>query len=270
MLVRVKSRAERVRKKAHEETSVHGHTMERANIFKFLGLLAFFAVIAVIMVFMWPNVKDLFNDGGAQRLVERLQNAGSLGILALLAVQFLQVVVAFIPGEVVQLAAGLMYGPWLGALIILLGCVISSFVIYQLVHRLGAPFVRAMVSDKHMERFENFENSGKLDVIVFILFLIPGMPKDVFTYLVPLTSMPMKRFLVLTTIARIPGILASTYTAHGVSNGDLVGPIVVTSIVALLAVTSFIFRERLMKLFERMSGRADSDSSDDTSPSAHV
>ncbi|MBR6458915.1 MAG: TVP38/TMEM64 family protein [Actinomycetaceae bacterium] len=242
---------ERASEKAHEETTVRGRTMERGTIFKFIGLLAFIAILTVIMVLLWPSIKDLFNEGGTDRLVARLKSAGPLGVLALLGIQFLQIVVALIPGEVVQLAAGLMYGPWLGALIILLGCVLSSFVVYQLVHKLGAPFVRSMVSEKYMERFERFEKSGKLDIIVFVLFLIPGMPKDIFTYIVPLTSMKVKRFLTLTTIARIPGVLASTYMAHGFSKGDIVGPIAVMCVVALLAVIGFVFRERIMNFFDR-------------------
>ena len=154
--------------------------------------------------------------------------------------------VAVIPGEVVQLAAGLMYGPWLGALIILVGCVCSSALIYQLVHKLGAPFVQNMVSTEHLDKFRTFEESGKLDIIVFILFLIPGMPKDVFTYLVPLTDMELKRFVILSNVARIPGVLASTYTAHGLAEGDIVGPIVVVAIVAIIAAVGIIFRDRIM------------------------
>ena len=91
-----------------------------------------------------------------------------------------------------QLAAGMMYGPWLGAALILVGCVISSAFIFELVHRLGAPFVQSTVPVKYMDKFREFEKTGKLNSIVFILFLIPGMPKDVFTYIVPLTDMPMK------------------------------------------------------------------------------
>ena len=81
----------------------------------------------------------------------------------------------------------------------------------MIVHRLGAPFVRDMVSKEHLEKFYEFEKSGKLNVVVFILFLIPAMPKDVFTYLVPLTNMRMRTFLILATIGRIPGVLVSTY-----------------------------------------------------------
>lgn len=238
-----------MREKAHEEKTVAGHTMEAGDIFKFVGLIAFFAIVAVIVFLAWPYIADVFTEGGPERMVERLKEAGPAGVFILLGMQFLQIIVAVIPGEVVQLAAGLMYGPWLGALIILVGCVCSSALIYLLVHKLGAPFVQNMVSTEHLDKFRTFEKSGKLDIIVFILFLIPGMPKDVFTYIVPLTDMELKRFLILSNVARIPGILASTYTAHGLSEGQIVGPIVVVTIVAVLAVVGFVFRDRIMSAF---------------------
>ena len=222
--------------------------IDRSDIFKFAGLIAFLVLMAVIVVLAWPYIADVFTEGGVERLVERVQNAGWMGVLILLGMQFLQVVVAFIPGEVVQLAAGLMYGPLFGSLIILIGCVISSTVVYFLVHKLGAPFVQGMVSTKHLDKFRRFEESGKLDIIVFVLFLIPAMPKDVFTYIVPLTTMDYKRFIVLTTIGRIPGVVASTYMASGFASGEVVGPIVVLVVVAIIAVLVLVFRDKIMDM----------------------
>ena len=154
-------------------------------------------------------------------------------------------------GAFVQLAAGLMYGPLWGTIIILFGCVISSSVIYQLVHRLGAPFVQGMVSTEHLEKFRTFEETGKLDLIVFVLFLIPGLPKDVFTYVVPLTDMDFKRFIGLTTLGRIPGVVASTYTAAGIADGNIVGPVIVASVVAIIAIVAVLFRDKIMDFFGR-------------------
>ena len=238
---------QRLSEKSHEQTSVHGHQMDRATLFKFIGLVAFFAIMVAIVVVAWPYITDIFSEGGVDRLVERVRNAGPVGVLILLGMQFLQVVVAFIPGEVVQLAAGLMYGPFAGAIIILIGCVISGSVIFQLVHRLGAPFVQGMVSTEHLEKFRHFEGTGKLDAIVFILFLIPGLPKDVFTYIVPLTDMEFKKFIGLTTVGRIPGVLASTYAASGFASGQIAGPIVVIAIVAIAAVMGILFRDKIME-----------------------
>lgn len=237
------------------QAAQRGRSMDRATVFKFAGLVAFIAIVALIVFFAWPYIADVFSEGGVERLVERVQNAGPAGVLILLGMQFLQVVVAFIPGEVVQLAAGLMYGPLFGSLIILVGCVISSSIIYKLVHVLGAPFVQGMVSTDHLEKFRSFETSGKLDVVVFILFLIPGMPKDVFTYIVPLTDMPYKKFITLTTIGRIPGVVGSTYAAAGFASGEIVGPIVVLVVLAVIAVVAIVFRDKIMGAFHREEGK---------------
>lgn len=242
---------ERARVRNDEEKMVRGRTIRRGDIVKIWGLVVFVVVITAAIVLMWPYVKDMFGGGGVGVVVDKIRNAGAAGVLILLALQFLQVVVAIIPGEVVQLAAGLMYGPLWGTVILVAGATLSSAVVYKLVHSLGAPFVRDMVSPQHMERFNQFQNSGKLDVVVFVLFLIPGLPKDAFTYLVPLTEMKMKDFLLITTVARTPGILGSTYVASGLANGNIAGSIVVIVIVAVAAALCIAFREKISEALKK-------------------
>ena len=244
------------RERMHAEASVHGHKMTFADIFKFAGLIAFFVVMILLCALIWPYVHEIFEPGGLDRVINDVRQAGPVGFLILLAIQFLQVVVAFIPGEVVQVAAGMIYGPWIGALIVLVGCVVSSAFVFLLVHKLGAPFVQAMVSEKHMAKFRTFENSGKLNIIVFVLFLIPGMPKDVFTYLVPLTHMPLRTFLLLSNIARIPGILVSTYAASGLVEGDIVQSFIIFLVAGAIAVVCILFYDKIMKAIERATGKS--------------
>ncbi len=239
----------------HKQPTVHGHPMDSANIFKFAGLIAFFAVMVIIVVLVWPYIGGLFEPGGLERMLHDIREAGAVGFLLVLAIQFLQIVVAFIPGEVVQVAAGMIYGPWVGALIIWLGCVVSSAFIFLLVNKLGAPFVRAMVPEKYMGKFEAFEQSGKLTTVVFILFLIPGMPKDVFTYLVPLTSMPLKTFLIASNVARIPGIIVSTYAASGLVEGRIGESILIFLVAAAIAVVAIVFYDRIMKALEKHTSK---------------
>lgn len=246
------SRSERM----HAETSVHGHKMTFADIFKFVGLIAFFGIMILLCALVWPYIHEIFEPGGLDRVIHDVREAGAVGFLILLAIQFLQIVVAFIPGEVVQVAAGMIYGPWVGALIVLAGCIISSAFVFLLVHKLGAPFVQAMVSEKHMRKFRSFENSGKLNVIVFVLFLIPGMPKDVFTYLVPLTHMPLRTFLLLSNVARIPGILVSTYAASGLVQGDIVQSLIIFLVAGGIAVVCILFYDKIMKAIERSTGKS--------------
>lgn len=240
-------RLQKLEAKAHEEKTVAGHPMPAADIFKFAGLIAFFLIMIVVCAAAWPMIHELFEPGGVDRVTSDIRNAGPWGFLILLAIQFLQIVVAFIPGEVVQVAAGMIYGPWVGALIIWLGCIVSSAFIFVLVHKLGAPFVQAMVPEKYMGKFREWEKSPKFNAIVFILFLIPGLPKDVFTYITPLTHMSLRDFVLISNVARIPGIVLSTYAAAGLVNGDIVRSVVIFVVVAIVAVVALVVYGRVTK-----------------------
>lgn len=254
---RARERREAAREKAQEITTVRGREMTRGDIFRFGGLIAFLALMVVIMVLLWPYIHEVFEPGGLSRVIDDVRNAGPLGFLILLAMQFMQIVVAFIPGEVVQMAAGMMYGPWLGAAVILLGCIISSAFVFAVVHRLGAPFVQDMVPTKYLDKFRAFEESGKLSIVVFILFLIPAMPKDTFTYLVPLTNMRMRDFLVLSNVGRIPGIVISTYAANGLVDGNITQSLIIFAVVAVIAIVAIVFRDKIMNLFHHDKGEND-------------
>lgn len=225
--------------------------LTKADLFKFGGLIAFFVLMAVVCVAIAPLILELTEPGGVERVVQDVRNAGPGGVLILLGMQFLQVVVAFIPGEVVQVAAGMMYGPWGGAAVVLVGCVISSAFVFFIVHKLGAPFVRAMIPEKWMGKLEDFEGTDKLDVMVFVLFLILGLPKDVFTYLVPLTDMSMRNFLVLSTVGRIPGILMSTLAADGLMEGDIMRSVLLFLVAAGIAALAIVFHEKIMHAFAK-------------------
>lgn len=225
--------------------------MTKADVIKFAGLLVFFAIMAIACIACMPLISEIAEPGGVDRIVAQVRDAGVLGVFLLLGLQFLQIIVAFIPGEVVQVAAGMMFGPWWGAVIVLVGCLCSSAIIYFLVLKLGAPFVQSMIPAKGMEKLRDFQKTDKLDIMVFILFLIPGLPKDVFTYLVPLTGMKMSSFLILTTIGRIPGVIMSTYAANGIMEGNFAVSIAIFVAAGVIAILGIVFRDKIMALFHR-------------------
>ena len=241
--------------KSHETVHMGKRSLEKGDIFKFAGLIAFFLLLVVICVLLFPYVGELFEPGGLEKVIADVRGAGPVGVLILLGLQFLQIVVAFIPGEVTQVAAGMLYGPWLGALIIILGCIISSAFVFVVVSKLGAPFVQSMVSTKYLEKFRHFEGTGKLNVIVFILFLIPGLPKDVFTYLVPLTDMRMRDFVVISNFGRIPGVLVSTYAAAGLVDGKVWESVIIFVVAAGIAILGIVFRDKILDCAGRVLHR---------------
>lgn len=226
-----------------------------ADIFKFVGLLVFIAIMIIVIVMIWPFIGEIFQEGGLERLTGDIRNAGWKGVLILEALQFLQVVVAFIPGEVVQMAAGIIYGPWVGALLIFIGCVVSSAFIFMIVHFLGAPFVRDMVPGKYLNKITEFENSERFSVIVFILYLIPGMPKDVFTYILPLTEMRFGTFITITNIARLPGIIVSTYAADGLIDGRIWESVVIFLVLAAIALAALLTYNKILDVLHNITRR---------------
>ena len=94
--------------------------------------------------------------------------------------------------------------------------------------------------------------------MVFVLFLIPGLPKDVFTYLVPLTNMRMRNFLVLSNVGRIPGILISTFGANGLVEGDYLQSVVLFAAAAAIAVVALVLHEKILHGLSGMKRRAKS------------
>lgn len=244
--------------RSEDTVRVFGKPVKKSDLFKFLGLIAFFVLCIIVVICLAPFFKGIFEPGGVDRVIDRIQDAGALGVLILLALQFIQIVVAFIPGEVTQMAAGMLYGPWWGSLLILLGCAVSSAFVYTIVHKLGAPFVKDMVPEKFLKKFEDFERTGRLNIIVFILFLIPGLPKDTFTYLVPLTDMKIKPFVLITTIARSPGVILSAYAASGLLEGNIWQSVVIFGVLLLLALVALIFSNRIMNFLARHHIAADS------------
>lgn len=228
-----------------------GKEVKKSDLFKFLGLIAFLVLCIVIVVAMAPLFKGIFSPDGVDTVIERIRDKGAFGVVILLALQFIQVVVAFIPGEVTQMAAGMLYGPLWGSILILFGCAISSAFVYLIVHKLGAPFVKDMVPEKFLKKFEDFERTGRLSIIVFILFLIPGLPKDTFTYLVPLTDMKVKPFVAITTIARAPGVILSAYAADGLIDGNIWTSVIIFGVLILIAVLALIFSNHIMNFLSR-------------------
>ena len=241
----------RRRGKLHQTKTIRNKSVDVADIAKIVGLVAFLVVLVVSCVAAWPVISDAFADGGVDGVISRVQEVGVFGVAVLLLMQVLQVIISFIPGEVTQVAAGLLYGPVGGTVLVLVGAAIASALVIVLVRKLGAPFIRAMVSDEHMDKFRRFELSGKLNTIVFVLFLIPGLPKDLFTYLIGVTDMPIKTFVLLTTIARIPGVFSSAYAASSIADGNVMKGAIVFGVTATIAVVGILAKNKIMHALSR-------------------
>lgn len=171
---------------------------------------------------------------------------GSTSVLIFMLSQTIQVIIAAIPGELVQVAGGYIYGIWLGSLYSLLGIGIGSIIVFYIGRILGYPLLKTLISPARIERFSFFINSPRAEVIACVLFLIPGIPKDILTYLAGITPMQPLRFLIIAAVARFPGILISSYIGASIGAGQYV-KVAVGSVVAIfLFLLGYFYKDKII------------------------
>jgi uncharacterized membrane protein YdjX (TVP38/TMEM64 family) len=230
-------------------------SISTADKIKFIGLIAFVVLIIACGVMLMPYIQQLNSEAGRTQLVTDIRGAGFLGVLMCLGMQFLQVVVAFIPGELTQLVIGLLYGTIWGSLVTIIGALIPSVFVFYIVRKLGAPFVQAMIGRNDSGRLRFLQESKQLDTVVFILYLIPGLPKDIFNYVLPLTKIKPSSFFVLSTIGRIPGIVGSAYIGSSFWQGNYLGMVIVGVLLGGLGLVGIVFNQKIIALVDRVAAK---------------
>ena len=208
--------------------------------------LLLFAIILVLLTLFFTKVLAPYLKS-TEELRAFLNSYGWKGYLILLSLQCLQVAVALIPGEVVELGAGYAYGAVKGALICLAGIAITSALIFLLVKRIGTPLVETFVSREKVQQLRFINSQKKLNRFVFFLFLIPGTPKDVLTYFVGLTDMKLSDFLLITLIARIPSVLSSTICGQMLGDNHFYTAGIVYAITGIVSVLGYYFYNRIIQ-----------------------
>lgn len=176
----------------------------------------------------------LFKDPA--KLKKIIMSYGKYSVLVFFILQITQVVAFFIPGEIVQIAGGYIYGTLWGSILSLLGITTGSIIVYVISNFYGKPLIDKIISDKDFKFFQRVLKAGSINYIVFLLYLIPGIPKDVLAYICGVSSITFKNFILYSTLGRIPGIFVSAYFGAKISSGNrsiLVG-------IGVLAVVLFI------------------------------
>lgn len=132
------------------------------------------------------------------------------GVLIMFFMFVIQVILALIPGGLLEVACGYAFGSVIGGIIAVAGIMTGSALTIILVRKFGKKFAQLFYPDEKLESIKILKNKKKRNALVFFVFFIPGTPKDLLTYVVGLTDMSIPMYLLLTGIARTPAILVST------------------------------------------------------------
>jgi len=170
------------------------------------------------------------------KLKKIIMSYGKYSVLAFFILQITQVVAFFIPGEIVQIAGGYIYGTLWGSILSLLGITTGSIIVYVISNFYGKPLIDKIISDKDLKFFQRILKAGSINFIVFLLYLIPGIPKDVLAYICGVSSITFKNFILYSTLGRIPGIFVSAYFGAKIGSGNRI----ILVVIGILAVVLFI------------------------------
>lgn len=169
---------------------------------------------------------------------------GPCGPLVFIGLQTLQVLFAPIPGELTGFIGGYLFGSGLGFSYSTIGLTGGSLLAFLIARRLGLPFVRRFVGEELMRKFDYLmEHQGAF--FSFIFFLIPGLPKDYFCYLLGLSPMHVFTFFIISTIGRIPGTLLLSWQGQAVRSEDYRAFFVIIGMVLFFIVLTIIYRDRI-------------------------
>ncbi len=219
---------------------------------KIVSFIIFAIVIVFLTIVCIPLAKMLITEEGRAELEAIIAKDLVWGIVIYMILQVLQVIVAIIPGGVIQILGGVLFGGFWGTILSAAGILLGTLIIYLMVKYFGKPIVEAFFDDKIVKRFGFLQDSKKLELVIFVLFLIPGIPKDLLTYIAPLTKIKMCNFLVLSTIARIPAIIMSTVFGSSLSDGNIFTAVVIFAIVAVLGIVGILYKDKCIDMLRNL------------------
>lgn len=216
-----------------------------------LIITAILAVIIGLSALCTPFFASLSQPENQERLRVWIGGLGFGGWVLFLSLQMLQIIIAFIPGEPVQVLAGVLYGTWGGMFTCLLGSVLASALVFFAVRRGGERLVQRLFGRNRLKEFAFLRDSRRIEMLTLILFLIPGMPKDLLTYLGGLTRIGPWKFLAIANLARVPALAASTLLGSSVSRGNLELTAALAFGAVIIAIAGVIYRGKIMAWVHR-------------------
>ncbi len=197
--------------------------INKAKIMKLIALITTIAILVIATIYMIPIIKQINTQEGQAQFKEKITNSGITGMLILFGLELAQVVLAILPGEPVELLAGICFGPIWGTIFLMVSVFIVTAMIYFFVKKYGRDFIYEFFPKEKVNKVENsklFKDPQKVETVMALLFLIPGTPKDLLVYIGGLLPIKTSRFLALSTLLRFPSIISSTIAGDKLLEGQ--------------------------------------------------
>ena len=231
--------------------------LRRKRVFALISFAILLCVISFLTYFLIVRFSKIAKTGEEFR--DFIKGYGAYGFLVAVGIQVLQVFIALIPGEFVEIGMGYAYGWFEASVLSLLGVAIGSGLIFILTKKFGVRFIEIFVSGDKINDLKFIKDEEKFNRLTFLLYFIPGTPKDLITYFIALTRMTLKDFLGITLFARIPSVVSSTVGGNFIGEkryAEALILFVITAAVSLIGIKLYnIILKRIREKAKRRKER---------------
>ena len=210
----------------------------RKRVFAIVLLVAIFAVVIGLSYLICRPMLEMAEHPAEFRAY--MHDKKPWSIVMFMICMFLQVVAAIIPGGPFEVAAGYAFGTVLGSIIADIAMTVGSVFVFLMVRRFGMRFVELFVSKDKLDQVKFLKHSPRRDLITFILFLIPGTPKDIITYFIGFTDMKLPVWIFITFVGRFPAIFLSAVGGSALNNGNYIRLFIIGALIIVTFIVGSI------------------------------
>ncbi len=206
---------------------------KKKKIINHIVLSIVIIIFILAIIYLAPIMKDISTKEGQLAFKEKINNLGILGFLILFGLEIAQIFFVVIPGEPLEILAGMCYGSIGGTIFITTSVLITTTIIFFTVKKYGKKFVEDTFSKEKVDKIENnkiLKDPRKVETIMTILFFIPGTPKDLLIYIGGLLPIKPSKFILISTFARFPSVISSTIAGAKLAVGDIKTIIIIYAI----------------------------------------
>ncbi|MEE1074329.1 MAG: VTT domain-containing protein [Acutalibacteraceae bacterium] len=176
-----------------------------------------------------------------------VKSHGILGEIAFIGMILFQVVIALVPGEPLEIGAGYAFGAFKGTILCMIGTFLGSLIVFTLVKRFGIRLVEVFFSKEKIGSLRILKKSKKRDVLMFLVFFLPGTPKDLITYFAGLTDIKILNFVLFATFARLPSVVTSTVGGSALGVEQYKTAIIVFAVTLIISAGGWLIYNFIIK-----------------------
>lgn len=216
-------------------------------------LILLVLIVVGIPAFLYLKYgSGVFSKDTASQVIAYLRQNSHIAFLLIIGLQIIQVVVCILPGQPIQFAASYMFGVGIGYLLSIIGAVIGTAISFCLAKALGSEAMHVIFGEEKVREYQRRLNSGRGLMMTFLIYLIPGVPKDLVSYAAGISEMRFRPFVLAATIGRSPAMLGSLLVGHFFGKQNYTAMIIITAVIVLILLVCFIERNKLIELLDRI------------------